>query len=884
MKLSLKTFFICFLSIGTIFFFYIIFLFNQDLRYEKFLKFQKTLQSDSVTGKLYKFSFKTIRYFTNEFDLTRLYQKITNDEPKSINLKMSSSDYADIKSQIEVFKKKGFIKDELNYWRKSKLNEENNHFNIKYKIHGTSVSPLKKGFFSLRVKFKKEEPYLNNKRELNFIRIYFDSDENIPTIIINNLANKIGLLSPKGEAVLLKINDVQLGLFYKQERHGKEWFEKQKITNYSILKNNDDWDQKISGHISDLDLNEKNIEVSGTSTNTDLAIGSLKILFDAVKSEDLTTVLNLIDINYFAKFLAMATIINNNHSFTGDNLKFIYDYTSGKFKVLFRYESSVILPINKKIGEFNEALFIYNSEKEVLSHRLFKILLKDNNFRKQRDIHLKDIISKKLEIIDEAYKVYDESYKSLLFSNIKLRHQKYLKKLFFDSLNHNFNKTLDYLNYAKIYITEERKKDFIKLSLVNDSFVPIRLKSINFKKDDDTKKIIKIEYENEEKYRLPSIIINKNKDPHVEKKILIYSDHLIDKIEFQNLITQKKIDQEHIYRNKIFLYKKANKESLLDSLKSNNIDFQLKDMTLFIKKGQYKITKNIIAPVGVNTIIEKGTKFIMLKDTSILFQGNLSAEGTKNENISIRALNNSEPFGTFAVIGKDSKINTTLSNFLIEGGSEANIEGMVFLGQLSIHNSNVLIKHSQIIKSASDDGANIRNSNINISHTIFSQNKFDQLDLDFCNGKLENNKFINYTFDLEENSGGDGIDLSGSNVLVLMNKIENIKDKGISVGEKSKVIIQDNIFTNNNIAIAIKDESKVYNLDNVYNGNNLKVSMYIKKFIFKEPILYLTEDNNSKKIKKNDYKITDGNIIFIDKKLKSNFYNKFKNEITSSRI
>ena len=152
-------------------------------------------------------------------------------------------------------------------------------------------------------------------------------------------------------------------------------------------------------------------------------------------------------------------------------------------------------------------------------------------------------------------------------------------------------------------------------------------------------------------------------------------------------------------------------------------------MTLFIKKGQYKITKNIIAPVGVNTIIEKGTKFIMLKDTSILFQGNLSAEGTKNENISIRALNNSEPFGTFAVIGKDSKINTTLSNFLIEGGSEANIEGMVFLGQLSIHNSNVLIKHSQIIKSASDDGANIRNSNINISHTIFSQNKFDQLDL-----------------------------------------------------------------------------------------------------------------------------------------------------------
>ena len=103
---------------------------------------------------------------------------------------------------------------------------------------------------------------------------------------------------------------------------------------------------------------------------------------------------------------------------------------------------------------------------------------------------------------------------------------------------------------------------------------------------------------------------------------------------------------------------------------------------------------------------------------------------------------------------------------------------MVFLGQLSIHNSDVLIKHSQIMKSSSDDGANIRNSNINISNTIFSQNKFDQLDLDFCNGQIINNKFINNSKDLEGNNEGDGIDLSGSNVFISMNEIEHLGDKG----------------------------------------------------------------------------------------------------------
>ena len=185
------------------------------------------------------------------------------------------------------------------------------------------------------------------------------------------------------------------------------------------------------------------------------------------------------------------------------------------------------------------------------------------------------------------------------------------------------------------------------------------------------------------------------------------------------------------------------------------------------------------------------------------------------------------------------------------------------------------------MKSSSDDGANIRNSNINISNTIFSQNKFDQLDLDFCNGQIINNKFINNSKDLEGNNEGDGIDLSGSNVFISMNEIEHLGDKGISVGEKSRVIIESNIFSKNNIAIAIKDQSSAYNLNNTYKNNNLKISMYVKKLIFKEPTLYL---NKGKKIKNNKYKITNGNVIFIDKIIKSNSYKKFKNEITTSRI
>ena len=209
---------------------------------------------------------------------------------------------------------------------------------------------------------------------------------------------------------------------------------------------------------------------------------------------------------------------------------------------------------------------------------------------------------------------------------------------------------------------------------------------------------------------------------------------------------------------------------------------------------------------------------------------------------------------------------------------------MTFLGQLSIHNSNVLINNSKIEYSTSDDGANIRNSNIEISNTMFSYNKYDQLDLDFCNGNLTNNIFANLPIKSDDVTGGDGLDLSGSNVFIINNQISDLSDKGISVGEKTNAIIKENIFVKNNIAIAIKDESQIFQLNNKFSDNNKNFSMYVKKPFFKEPVLYLDETNKNIEINNNEYQINQGKIIFLDKDSKSDFYKTLKNAITSPRI
>ena len=162
-----KSFFIFILATFLLFYFAVTYLFHQNTFYEKTLKINNKVERQTIIGKVYSFSFKILTYVSNELDIIRVYQKIKNDRPEGTNLQLSSADVADLESQIKLFKKKGFIKDELNYWRKAKLKEGNKEFDIKYKFHGTSISSLRGRNISLRVRLDKDGPFLNKTREFN---------------------------------------------------------------------------------------------------------------------------------------------------------------------------------------------------------------------------------------------------------------------------------------------------------------------------------------------------------------------------------------------------------------------------------------------------------------------------------------------------------------------------------------------------------------------------------------------------------------------------------------------------------------------------------------------------------------------------------------------
>ena len=151
----------------------------------------------------------------NEFDFTKIYKKEELPNDDYIDLTLSGDDLNHISKSMKLFIDEGYIRDEFNPWRKAKVLIDNKKEKIKYKFHGTSVTPLKNGFsyrfkrimkglglidsikvmpinagvFSLKIKHSKKGNYFNLMRRYKLISHHDDAE--ISTIII--IHNSIGI-------------------------------------------------------------------------------------------------------------------------------------------------------------------------------------------------------------------------------------------------------------------------------------------------------------------------------------------------------------------------------------------------------------------------------------------------------------------------------------------------------------------------------------------------------------------------------------------------------------------------------------------------------------------------------------------------------------------
>ena len=733
---------------------------------------------------------------------------------------------------INFFTREPYASSRFKKWVKGKIYFRNKVYKVKLDFHGTALPHFNNDKKSIAVKLSKKK-LLNHMRRFSFVIL---EEASIPTIFAYKLQEWLDGFKVNSYLIRVKINGIDQGVFLLEEKLQKSLLEKNGLSGVDIMKPIDEWDHQYSyTHEIPFNWNLANQKLKAISKKN---VGQLLVFEKLYKCKNYECMKNYIDEKKVLNEEALRVLFGVVHSLEGDNEKLLYNISNAKIWIYFRIEDEI-----KSIAYFFDK-YLYTSTHKYKNSFIYNLGLSEE-FRAKRDKILWNFVQQK----DKIIKMYDDIYNKnigpiLADSNhyTSGRSIDYTIKQKRANLISNLNTLKKYLSYNKVYsYVEFITPTKLKLVISADSNSPLKIHNIKFDYNGDDKvlitynnKIIKTTFENLNSYFKDKFFMlgfDKNYNPieHRHTFIIEISKNTKIKnfdIEFINDVTKKLVP-------KYYNYKKFIKYTPF-----------IKSQGDLVLNGNYEINKTIVVD---NLIIKKGSVIKLAPKVSILANKNITILGTKQNPVIIKNLIPNKPFGVFA--GRDGE-KVDINYLQLSGGKDAILNGSYFSGGLSLYDyKEVIVKNSFIHHNSADDGMNIKNSSILLENNVFNANKADQVDLDFCKGIVKNNKFIKreiYPYDIKIpiDDNGDGLDLSGSKVIVKQNIFNGFLDKGISVGENTKLLVISNKFLNNRSAITAKDSSKVYISNNFYQNNKINIEMYQKKQIFGYPSVYNIDEKH----------------------------------------
>ncbi|MEK9699781.1 MAG: hypothetical protein VW270_28645, partial [Candidatus Poseidoniales archaeon] len=131
--------------------------------------------------------------------------------------------------------------------------------------------------------------------------------------------------------------------------------------------------------------------------------------------------------------------------------------------------------------------------------------------------------------------------------------------------------------------------------------------------------------------------------------------------------------------------------------------------------------------------------------------------------------------GTGGIYVKNISEISRLTSLQIKNLGAFSRQGQAYTGALNIFGGTVLIEDMVITGAIAEDQLNIVNATIDVDSLAIGNANSDAFDCDFCKGSI-----VNFGV---ENIGGDGFDISGSDVSLERFSANYVNDKAVSVGE-----------------------------------------------------------------------------------------------------
>ncbi len=213
---------------------------------------------------------------------------------------------------------------------------------------------------------------------------------------------------------------------------------------------------------------------------------------------------------------------------------------------------------------------------------------------------------------------------------------------------------------------------------------------------------------------------------------------------------------------------------------------------LQVSPGTWEVQNWLLVPEGFELRIPKGTTLQFSESVGLIAKGPILIEGTQDAPVVLMGngkTNSQSVWKGIAVIktGKPS----LWSHVVVRDTAGISHNGWNLTGGVNFYEADIQMKEVTLMGNRTEDALNIVRSKFELDSVSIKNAASDAFDSDFSNGFVRGGMYENIG---HSGGGGDGIDVSGSEVTVTGTVFKNISDKALSVGEKS-------IMNANNISI-----------------------------------------------------------------------------------
>ena len=613
--------------------------------------------------------------------------------------------------------------------------------------------------------------------------------------LFHQFLEKVDVLSPRYDFIELHLNENSLGVYAYEEHFDKQLAEFKRRREGPIIKLTEDlvW----QGHLRQVkELGEKNhltgredaaydaAEIRPFKESRTIASPTLTKNFQAAQ-----TLLHqlkfkqkkpaeLVDLDRFARYFAIADLLEAYHGIGWHNVRFYYNPITSKLEPI-GYDGFGEQPTPYHGGPF--VGFKVNFDRH--PHDYFKYLFTDQNFFKKYITYL-DAYSKPAFVektianyqtqISEREKFIQQEFKKYKYDSLKVI--KRAMKL--QALIHPYGE------FDIKVRTNKSKSGAFNIMVANHHTLPIEVIGFGVNKEDIRDKLTK-----------PVFI-------YATPKFYASKFHAIPANYDVTTVFYKVAGLNDIFNASVVNFEVPNSITSAQSLfsgtplKSNDF-YQIDQQKIIFKGGQFQTNQDIIIPEGYEVLFEPGCQLDLIEEAAFISKSAVQMLGTIDQPIHI--FSSDKTANGFTVLGAVEKSQAKFVKF--DNLNTLQKENWNLTGAVNFYESDVFFLNCSFTNNHCEDALNTIRCLFDLKDCKIANTYADGFDADFCEGRIENLSV--------EDTGNDAIDFSGSAVTITRIDIHRPGDKGISVGEEADVNVQVAFIQNAKIGVASKDLSKL---------------------------------------------------------------------------